>query len=126
MMSRKLTLLICASILIALSSLGGAQASTTLKGTSADNGLSPNLMGESPFAALTANFDPNSPQTRVGLDFTYQGRLMNGGNPANGQYDFLFSLWDALTGGNQVTGTLTLLNVTVTGGLFTVRLDFGA
>src|SRR5207247_4630344 len=61
-----------------------------------------------------------------GTAFTYQGKLNDGGNPANGQYDFQFSLYDALTGGAQQGSTVTVTNVTVTAGSFTVQLDFGA
>jgi len=61
--------------------------------------------------------------------FTYQGRLTNGGAPANGTYDFQFTLWDALSGGvkqpqpNQPP--LERTAVSVTGGVFSVQLDFG-
>ncbi len=63
---------------------------------------------------------------------TYQGRLTDGGQPANGVYDLQFSLWDAAgvgtppVGGAQVGVTICSDNVTVTGGLFTVSLDFGS
>ncbi len=60
-----------------------------------------------------------------GTAFTYQGRLGDGGAPANGNYDILFSLYDAASGGNQVDGTLMGTAVPVTNGLFTVTLDFG-
>ena len=33
--------------------------------------------------------------------FTYQGRLMDGGTPANGTYEIRFTLWDAAAGGTQ-------------------------
>jgi hypothetical protein len=59
-----------------------------------------------------------------GTSFTYQGKLMDGGVPANGSYDLQFKLFDALISGNQVGGTLTQTGVTVTNGLFTVQLDF--
>jgi hypothetical protein len=62
----------------------------------------------------------------VGTAFTFQGRLTDGGNPANGVYDLQFSLWDALSGGAQVGVTICSDNVTVSNGLFTVSLDFGA
>jgi len=68
----------------------------------------------------------SAPAAAVGTGFTYQGRLTAGGNPANGQYDFRFTLFDALTGGNQIGNQLSLANQTVSGGLFTVSLDFGA
>lgn len=122
-MDRKLTLLICAAILVALSSLSGAQASTTLQGTGTAYQLSTEPIGRS---LLATNSGPNNPQARIGSDFSYQGRLLSGGTPANGQFDFQFSLWDAATGGNNVAGTLNVLTVTVTSGLFTTQLDFGA
>ena len=65
-------------------------------------------------------------QTPLGTAFTYQGRLIDSGNPANGQYDLQFALYDALAAGNQVGSTLTQTNTSVSGGVFTVLLDFGA
>jgi hypothetical protein len=38
--------------------------------------------------------------------FSYQGRLTDGGNPANGAYQMQFKLFDALAAGNQVGGTI--------------------
>jgi hypothetical protein len=64
--------------------------------------------------------------TAVGTSFTYQGRLTDGGSPADGEYDFQFALFDADTGGTQVGSTLTPENVMVSSGLFTVHLDFGS
>ena len=64
-------------------------------------------------------------QSQQGNGFTYQGSLEDGANPANGQYDFQFALYDAPTGGNVVGGTLTQSNQAVTNGLFSVQLDFG-
>ncbi len=63
----------------------------------------------------------------LGTGFTYQGKLTDGGVPANGQYEFEFKLYDALSGGSQVGGTLTIApgGLHVTNGLFTVQLDFG-
>ena len=34
--------------------------------------------------------------------FTYQGRLSDGGLPANGAYDLRFALFDAASDGNQI------------------------
>ena len=62
----------------------------------------------------------------VGTGFTYQGHLMDGGNPANGSYDFQFSLYNSASSGAQVGSTLTQTGVTVSNGLFTVQLDFGS
>ena len=60
-----------------------------------------------------------------GTAFTYQGRLNNGANPASGLYDFRFAIYDAAVGGIAV-GALTNAATSVTNGLFTVTLDFGA
>jgi hypothetical protein len=60
--------------------------------------------------------------------FTYQGRLTNNGAAANGNYDFQFTLWDALTGGTQQPApplTVSKPAVSVANGVFTVQLDFG-
>jgi len=65
-------------------------------------------------------------QATLGTDFTYQGKLTDGGAPANGLYDFEFKLYDDLSVGTQVGSTVPLGDVTVTNGLFTVQLDFGA
>ena len=64
--------------------------------------------------------------TPVGTKFTYQGRLTDGANPANGAYDFQFRLYDALTTGNPEGVVVTKLAVNVSNGLFAVELDFGS
>ena len=71
-------------------------------------------------AAASPNYDS------IGTGFTYQGRLMDGGAPANGVYDLQFALYDAVTGGTPVGSPLTKEDGTVTDGLFIVELDFGA
>ncbi|HJZ80044.1 MAG TPA: tail fiber domain-containing protein [Pyrinomonadaceae bacterium] len=60
--------------------------------------------------------------------FTYQGKLADGGNPVNGNYDLTFQLFntEAVGTGTQQGTTLTLTNVPVKGGVFTTQLDFGA
>jgi len=60
-----------------------------------------------------------------GTAFTYQGRLQILGQPAAGQYDFTYSLFDTNSGGSQLGNTITNLGVSVTNGLFTAVLDFG-
>src|SRR5207247_8347168 len=57
--------------------------------------------------------------------FTYQGKLTDGGNPANGNYDLQFALFDNGAGGTQIGSTLTRSGVAVNGGVFSVQLDFG-
>jgi hypothetical protein len=58
--------------------------------------------------------------------FTYQGRLLQGGNAPTALYDFQFTLFDAVSGGAVQGSTVTLGSVPVSSGLFTVNLDFGA
>lgn len=66
-----------------------------------------------------------SASTPLDDGITFQGKLNQAGDPANGPFDFQFTLYDAASGGNQVGDTLTLNDVPVTNGLFTVQLDFG-
>ncbi|HEV2695993.1 MAG TPA: hypothetical protein VG347_24105, partial [Verrucomicrobiae bacterium] len=65
------------------------------------------------------------PAFAQGTAFTYQGRLNNNGAPANGSYDFAFSLFANRTGGAALAGPVTNAAVTVTNGLFTTLVDFG-
>jgi hypothetical protein len=61
-----------------------------------------------------------------GTAFTYQGRLTDNGSPASGSYDFRVRLASDALGNNFVAGPLFSNAVPVSGGLFTLRLDFGA
>ncbi|MDQ7029064.1 MAG: tail fiber domain-containing protein [Ardenticatenia bacterium] len=76
--------------------------------------------------ALAQGGQTISAQVTLGTAFTYQGRLTDGGSPASGSYDFQFALYDAASGGAQVGSTVTLDDVTVSDGVFTVQLDFGS
>jgi len=60
--------------------------------------------------------------------FSYQGKLTDSGNPANGQYDLQFKFFDTLTvgTGTQQGATLVRNPVVVSAGIFTVTLDFGS
>ncbi len=58
--------------------------------------------------------------------FTYQGHINTNGSPATGSFDFQFALRDAATLGNNVGTTQFVAAVSVSNGLFTVSLDFGA
>ena len=60
-----------------------------------------------------------------GTAFSYQGKLSDGGSPATGTYDFQVAIYDAVSGGNGVGSVLTVEDVAVTGGLFTLYPDFG-
>lgn len=57
--------------------------------------------------------------------FTYQGGLNDGATVANGTYNMQFALFNADAGGNQIGSTQSAL-VSVTNGVFTVQLNFGA
>ena len=61
----------------------------------------------------------------IGTAFTYQGRLVDNGSPASGTYDMRFTVWDSATAGLEVGSAVVIAPVTVSGGLFTVPLDFG-
>ena len=70
---------------------------------------------------LCANFISHAQTT----EFTYQGSLKDGGNPANGNYDLEFDLYDNLLGGSQIGMTIPRNGVAITNGAFTQPLDFG-
>jgi hypothetical protein len=57
--------------------------------------------------------------------FTYQGRLNDGVNPANGNYDFRFRVASDPFANNYVGGNVFTNALPVSNGLFTVALDFG-
>ena len=61
-----------------------------------------------------------------GTAITYQGRLVQNGEPATGIYDLRFTLHDTLAGVATVAGPLSNPTVGVSNGLFTVTIDFGA
>ena len=64
----------------------------------------------------------------MGTAFTYQGCLMDKNNkqPAKGEHDFEFLLYDANDLGTQIGSTITKGNVNVKDGFFAVSLDFAA
>lgn len=74
---------------------------------------------------------PRAAASPLSTTFTYQGQLQTSGSPTTGTCDFQFNLWDAVgsgtppVGGGQVGVTQTALGLPVSGGLFTVGLDFG-
>jgi len=69
--------------------------------------------------------DAASRAATPGTAFTFQGRLNDNAQPANGTYDLRFILYNADSGGSQTGGTLTNSAVIVNNGLFTAALDFG-
>ncbi|MCA9297576.1 MAG: hypothetical protein KDA28_00835, partial [Phycisphaerales bacterium] len=71
-------------------------------------------------------------QSPLGSGFTYQGRLDSSGTPVDGAVPMTFRLWDDAIAGLQVGPTLVFDGVgsnpppvNVSGGVFTVTLDFG-
>jgi hypothetical protein len=61
-----------------------------------------------------------------GTAFTYQGRLNDGGNPANGNYDLRLAIYDAASSVSLVGRPLTNAPTTASNGVFNVTLDPGA
>src|SRR5215211_4956746 len=59
----------------------------------------------------------------MGPAFTYQGRLHDGGQPANNVYDLTFTLHDDPVNGPSIGTYIILSAVPVTNGLFTVELN---
>jgi hypothetical protein len=57
---------------------------------------------------------------------TYQGQLKQSGSPLNAIADFEFRLFDAVSAGTQIGGTVPVNSVNVANGVFTVSLNFGA
>ncbi|MBN1661277.1 MAG: hypothetical protein JXA93_22985 [Anaerolineae bacterium] len=79
-------------------------------------------------SAQGSALDPAAPGAvlaDLGDQITYQGRLMSDDTPADGAYNFQFKLFTAASAGTQVGDTVTVEDVTVSDGLFTVKLDFG-
>ena len=65
-----------------------------------------------------------TPAAAVGTPFTFQGTLEDAGAAANGSYDLQFVVKN--TAGANVSTPVTVEDVPVVGGVFTVQLDFGA
>jgi hypothetical protein len=118
-MKRKLSPTLQVVVLVLVSSFVGA-----ILGRAAP--MLPVLGSTATAAPLDVKQEGAAPLSPVSSAFTYQGRLLEAGSPANGSYDFRFSLHDAATGGNQVGSVVILNSETVTDGLFTVQLDFGS
>jgi hypothetical protein len=72
----------------------------------------------------TLSFSPATTYAQ-GTAFTYQGRLNDGSNPANGNYDLRFTVFPTSGIGSAIAGPLTNTATLLSNGLFTVTLDFG-
>ena len=79
------------------------------------------------FIAVLVLLSMTSAAYGQGTAFTYQGRLTDGGNPANGNFDMQFKLFDTATVGTGTQQGLTITSpiVQVTDAVFNVQLDFG-
>jgi len=64
----------------------------------------------------------------MGTAFAYQGRLIDGNEPADGLYDLQFKLFDDpnVILGNQLGSAIDVNDLDVIEGYFTVDLDFGS
>jgi hypothetical protein len=62
----------------------------------------------------------------MGTGFTYQGRLIDANNAADGLYDFQFKLYDDPTTGLQKGSAIDISDLDVIDGYFTAPLDFGS
>src|ERR1039458_10770703 len=79
------------------------------------------------FAVALALFSSAMGAAAQGTAFTYQGRLDDTGQCADGYYGFQFGLYGVQTGGTALyANTTDTSDVLVTNGLFTVTLDFGS
>ena len=75
---------------------------------------------------LISRFGGVSAAGPVGTAFTYQGRLIDANNAADGLYDFQFKLYDANVAGTQKGSTIDVNKLDVIDGYFTALLDFGS
>lgn len=76
-------------------------------------------------AAMGSLLTTNVPVWAQGTAFTYQGRLNDGGAPANGLYDFRASLFTSISGGSTWAGPRAESGILVSNGVFVMKLDFG-
>jgi hypothetical protein len=72
-------------------------------------------------AALSVLWVPTA--FALGTGFSYQGSLVDSSAPANGSYDLQFTL--QTTAGVPIGATVVKEDVSVSGGVFSVELDFG-
>ena len=62
----------------------------------------------------------------LGTAFTYQGNLNFNSSPANGNFDFQFTLYTAASGGSSAGMPVTFNDQTISNGLINESLDFSA
>ncbi len=104
----------------------GALAFTFSPPQSAAQSSVPAMSAMPPIVTATDR-EPLLPDASLpGTAITYQGQLKSGGASVNGACDFQFTLHDALALGARIGTTQTVSAITVTNGLFTAAIDFGA
>jgi hypothetical protein len=79
-------------------------------------------MGEDP---MILGALPGPGPISVGSKFSFQGRLTDAGQPAQGEYDLKFELYDDPNTGNQLGPTNLKDDQPLTDGFFATTLDFG-
>jgi hypothetical protein len=105
-----------AAVVLALALVVAAGASTGAVGAGPESPLGQGAGGDGPLGSASVLALP-------GNTFTYQGYLTDGGVPANGKYDFAFSLYADLAGTQWVTSAASVNDLQVTNGLFTAPVD---
>ena len=91
-----------------------------------ENVLRLKVLAAFPVTWYLDNGQAKSNATQDCATITYQGRLSDRNAAANGQYDLQFQTFDTETGGTSQSGLITVENVQVTNGVFTVPLKFGS
>ncbi len=114
--------LIIGMLAVALAVVGVGSGATADKLTASIG----QLLGATSAGAASLRVEAIAPLTPTGTGFSYQGKLKNETAPANGQFGFQFALYDAHTDGTLVAGPIRLYIQTVSEGLVTVLVDFGA
>jgi len=83
--------------------------------------LSGNLLDRNAWSEAPTGLDGDSTMSTA---FTYQGSLTDDGQPAEAVYDFVFALYTSQEGGSPAGSSVEIDDLAVSGGLFTVELDF--
>ncbi|MEM7111271.1 MAG: tail fiber domain-containing protein [Chloroflexota bacterium] len=85
-----------------------------------------NALAQSEPASQTSMSAPNAVEAELGSAISYQGSLKQGGNPANGTFDFVLAMYGSATGTDLLFTPQTFNDVVVVDGIFTIpSLDFG-
>lgn len=85
------------------------------------------LYGQAAPAAIQAEYTlaPGAPISKLTTQFLYQGNLAVSGEAANGAFNFGVRLYNAESGGEQIGPENSFDGVELTGGTFSLYLDYG-